>query len=46
MASEHIARGYDEELRKLNNTVAEMGAKGRVASRPIHSMGSHSYMSR
>src|SRR5690348_9227824 len=25
MASEHIARGYDEELRKLNNTVAEMG---------------------
>ncbi|MBO0737875.1 MAG: phosphate signaling complex protein PhoU [Alphaproteobacteria bacterium] len=25
MASEHIARAYDEELRKLNNTVAEMG---------------------
>src|SRR3984893_13088528 len=25
MASEHIARGYDEELRKLNNTIAEMG---------------------
>ena len=25
MASDHIARGYDEELRKLNNTVAEMG---------------------
>ena len=25
MASEHIARGYDEELRKLSNTVAEMG---------------------
>src|ERR1700746_589689 len=25
MASEHIARGYEEELRKLNNTVAEMG---------------------
>jgi phosphate transport system protein len=26
MASEHIARAYDEELRKLNNAVAEMGA--------------------
>jgi len=25
MASEHIARGYDEELRKLNNAIAEMG---------------------
>jgi phosphate transport system protein len=25
MASEHIAKAYDEELRKLNNTVAEMG---------------------
>ena len=25
MASEHIARGYDEELRKLNNAMAEMG---------------------
>jgi phosphate transport system protein len=25
MASEHIARAYDEELRQLNNTVAEMG---------------------
>jgi phosphate transport system protein len=25
MASEHITRAYDEELRKLNNTVAEMG---------------------
>src|ERR1700757_5269267 len=25
MASEHIARGYEEELRRLNNTVAEMG---------------------
>ena len=25
MASEHIAKGYDEELRKLNNTIAEMG---------------------
>lgn len=25
MASEHIARGYDEELRRLNNTIAEMG---------------------
>src|SRR5215468_12423632 len=25
MASEHIARAYDEELRKLRNTVAEMG---------------------
>jgi phosphate transport system protein len=25
MASDHIARGYDEELRKLSNTVAEMG---------------------
>jgi phosphate transport system protein len=25
MASEHIVRGYDEELQKLNNTIAEMG---------------------
>src|SRR5499425_2777190 len=25
MASEHIARAYDEELRKLSNTIAEMG---------------------
>ena len=25
MASEHIVKGYDEELRKLNNTIAEMG---------------------
>jgi phosphate transport system protein len=25
MASEHIARGYDEELHKLNNAIAEMG---------------------
>src|SRR5262245_35882078 len=25
MASEHIAKGYDEELRRLSNTVAEMG---------------------
>src|ERR1700726_4639300 len=25
MAPEHIATGYDEELRKLSNTVAEMG---------------------
>jgi phosphate transport system protein len=25
MASEHIATGYDEELRRLSNTVAEMG---------------------
>ena len=25
MASEHIARAYEEELRKLNNTIAEMG---------------------
>src|SRR6201984_921829 len=25
MASEHIVRGYEEERRKLNNTVAEMG---------------------
>ena len=25
MASEHIVAGYDEELRKLSNTVAEMG---------------------
>ena len=25
MASEHIARAYDEELRKLNNAIAEMG---------------------
>jgi phosphate transport system protein len=24
-SSEHIARGYDDELRKLSNTVAEMG---------------------
>src|SRR6201982_2981110 len=32
MASEHIARGDDEELRKLNNTVAEMGG---VAERQL-----------
>ena len=25
MASEHTARAYDEELRRLSNTVAEMG---------------------
>jgi phosphate transport system protein len=25
MASEHVTRAYDEELRRLNNTVAEMG---------------------
>jgi phosphate transport system protein len=25
MASEHIVRAYEEELRKLNNTIAEMG---------------------
>jgi len=25
MASEHMARAYDDELQKLNNTVAEMG---------------------
>ena len=25
MASEHITRAYDEELRRLSNTVAEMG---------------------
>ncbi len=25
MASEHIVKGYDEELRKLNNTITEMG---------------------
>ena len=25
MASEHITKAYDEELRGLNNTVAEMG---------------------
>src|SRR5438270_10823658 len=25
MASEHITRAYDEELRRLGNTVAEMG---------------------
>ena len=25
MASEHIAKAYDAELRKLNNTIAEMG---------------------
>src|SRR5260370_20948047 len=25
MASEHIARAYDEEVRRLNNTVSEMG---------------------
>src|ERR1700687_2682099 len=25
MASEHIARGYDEELHKLTNTITEMG---------------------
>jgi phosphate transport system protein len=25
MPSEHIAKGYDDELRKLNNTIAEMG---------------------
>ena len=25
MASEHIAKAYDDELRKLNNTIAEMG---------------------
>ena len=25
MASEHIARAYEEELRKLNNAIAEMG---------------------
>ncbi len=25
MASEHIVKGYDEELRKLTNTIAEMG---------------------
>ena len=25
MATEHIVRAYDEELRKLNNTIAEMG---------------------
>jgi phosphate transport system protein len=25
MASEHMAKGYDEELNKLNNTITEMG---------------------
>ena len=25
MASEHIIKSYDEELRKLSNTIAEMG---------------------
>ncbi len=25
MSSEHIVRGYDEELRRLSNTIAEMG---------------------
>src|SRR3981189_3796055 len=25
MASEHVTRAYDEELRRLSNTVAEMG---------------------
>ena len=34
MASEHIARGYDEELRRLNNTIAEMGglAEGQLGA--------------
>ena len=25
MASEHIVKGYDEELRRLSNTITEMG---------------------
>jgi phosphate transport system protein len=25
MASEHVIKSYDEELRRLNNTITEMG---------------------
>ncbi len=34
MSSEHIFRGYDEELRRLRNTIAEMGglAESQLAS--------------
>ncbi len=34
MASEHIARAYDEELHQLNNTIAEMGglAEGQLGA--------------
>jgi phosphate transport system protein len=34
MASEHIIKGYDEELQRLNNTITEMGglAEAQIAS--------------
>src|SRR5271167_2244535 len=34
MSSEHIVKGYDEELRKLSNTITEMGglAESQLAS--------------
>ena len=29
MSSEHMVKSYDEELRKLNNIITEMGGLGR-----------------
>ena len=32
MASGHIVKSYDEELRKLSNTITEMGAWPKASS--------------
>ena len=37
MSSEHIVKSYDEELRRLSNTITEMGDSPRANS-PRRSM--------